>query len=171
MFRPKESQEQMGKMVSQYKYLGTIIDNKLTFDSNTGAICRKANQRLFYLKKLRSFNVDKQLLKIVYTSFIESILTFTMVCWFGNLSVLNKNKLKSIVKLCQKTIGISLNDLDFCFSVTHRAKVILASPLHPLYAEFQLLPSKRRYTFTCKAKSNRYLKSFVPTAVRLINKM
>lgn len=72
-------------VVQQYKYLGTI----LTFDANTDFICKKANQRLFFLRKLRSFNVDKSLLKVFYTSCIESVLTFAMICWFGNLSVKN----------------------------------------------------------------------------------
>lgn len=31
---------------------------KLTFDANTGAICKKANQRLLFLRKLQTFNVD-----------------------------------------------------------------------------------------------------------------
>lgn len=88
------------EVVSQYKYLGTILDNKLSFETNSDAICRKANQRLFYLRKLRCFNVDKKLLKMFYSSFIESILTFAFICWFGNLSISNKNKLKNVVKLC-----------------------------------------------------------------------
>ncbi len=159
--------------VSQYKYLGTILDDKLSFKSNSDAICRKVNQRLFYLRKLRSFNVDKKLLKMFYSSFIESILTFAVICFFGNVSISNKNKLRNVIKLCQKTIGTSLNDLDTVYQVraTQRAKAILANPLHPLHAEFRLLPSKRRYTFPRQAKSNRYLRSFVPSAIGFLNKL
>ena len=40
------------EVVSQYKYLGTILDDKLNFDTNTDYICKKANQRLFFLRKL-----------------------------------------------------------------------------------------------------------------------
>lgn len=40
----------------------------------------------FNLRKLRSFDADKPLLKVFYTSFIESALTFAVI-WFGNLSV------------------------------------------------------------------------------------
>lgn len=42
----------------------------------------------FYVGKLRSFNLDKSLLKVFYTSFIESVVTFAMIlvwktetCW------------------------------------------------------------------------------------------
>ena len=64
--------------VSEYKYLGTIFDNKLTFDANTDRICKKANQRLFFLRKLRSFQVDRTLMRMFYSSFIESVLTFSI---------------------------------------------------------------------------------------------
>ena len=49
--------------VNAYKYLGTILDDKRTFDENTDSICKKANQRLFFL---RSFNVDRSILKMFY---------------------------------------------------------------------------------------------------------
>ena len=71
------------EIVSHYKYLGTILDDKLSFETNSDAICRKANQRLFYLRKPRCFNDDIKLLN----KFI-------------------------MVKLSQKIIGSSLNELD-----------------------------------------------------------
>lgn len=37
--------------VNQYKYLGIILDDKLTFEANTDRICKKVNQKLFYLRK------------------------------------------------------------------------------------------------------------------------
>ena len=33
-------------IVHQYKYLGNIIDDKLTFNSNTDMLCKKGQQRL-----------------------------------------------------------------------------------------------------------------------------
>ena len=36
-------------VVHQYKYLGTIIDDQLTFDANTDAACAMAHQRMFFL--------------------------------------------------------------------------------------------------------------------------
>lgn len=39
------------------KYLLTILDGKFTFDANTDCIYRKAKLRLFFSRKLRSFNV------------------------------------------------------------------------------------------------------------------
>lgn len=77
--------------VSQHNYSGTILDDKLTFDANTDSICEKASQRLFFLRKLKEFNVDRSLIKIFYSLFIVSLLTFALVCGLATL-VRNKNK-------------------------------------------------------------------------------
>ena len=58
--------------VDEYKYLGTIIDNKLSWKPNSHHVHTKAQQRLFYLRKLRAFNVDTTILKLFYQTFINS---------------------------------------------------------------------------------------------------
>lgn len=45
------------EIVTHYKYLGTILDNESTFE--TDALYKKANQRLFFLRKLNYFHVDQ----------------------------------------------------------------------------------------------------------------
>ena len=50
--------DQAVEIVQQYKYLGMVIDNKLTFEPQVDAICKKANQRMYFYRKLRNFNVD-----------------------------------------------------------------------------------------------------------------
>ncbi len=50
--------------VQSYKYLETIIDSKLSFEANCEAVCRKGHQRLFFLRKLCKFHIDKTLLII-----------------------------------------------------------------------------------------------------------
>ena len=79
------------EVVEEYKYLGTIIDDKLSWKSNTHRVHAKAQQRLFFLRKLRSFNVDTCLLKLFYQTFINSILTFSFHAWYGNLPLSQKN--------------------------------------------------------------------------------
>lgn len=38
---------QIVECVDTYKYLGTVIDNKLNFEANCEAVCKKGRQRLF----------------------------------------------------------------------------------------------------------------------------
>jgi len=73
--------------VSSYKYLGTLIDDKLRWVEHTNFIVSKAQKRLYLLRKLKSFEVVKSILIMFYRSFIESVLTFAMICWFYGLNV------------------------------------------------------------------------------------
>ena len=70
--------------VSTFKYLGAVVDENLTFTANVDHIYKKAQQLLFLLQKLRSFNVSTEVLQLVYGSLIESVLSFNLVCWYGN---------------------------------------------------------------------------------------
>ena len=71
--------------VNEYKYLGTVLDNKLTFESNTNCIVKKCDQRMFCMLRQRSFGVSPKTLQMFYRSFIESVLTSSFVCWFGTV--------------------------------------------------------------------------------------
>ena len=78
------------EVVDSFKYLGTVVDQKLTFTQYVDFVFRKPQQRLFLLRKLKHFGVSQGILEMVYTSLIESILTFNIVTWFGVLTVRNK---------------------------------------------------------------------------------
>lgn len=80
------------KKKKNFKYLGTIIDKKLTFQDNVDYIYKKAWQHLALLRKLRSFNTSQRTFSMVSKSLIESVLTFNIISWYGNLSVKQKNK-------------------------------------------------------------------------------
>ena len=82
--------------VHEYKYLGTIIDDKFSFDSNIQMINKKCQPRLYCLQKLRSLGVNSYVLGNFYRSFIESVLTFGFLCWFGNLSVTKIDRKESL---------------------------------------------------------------------------
>ena len=74
------------EQVPEYKYLGTIIDKKLNWNPNSQVLAGKANQRLYFLRKLREFRVDNTILVLFYQSLLQSILTFSLVCMYGNQS-------------------------------------------------------------------------------------
>ena len=98
--------------VNDYKYIGTVLDNKLTFESNTNCIVKKCHQRMFCMFRLRSFGVSPKILQMFYRSFIESVLTSSFVCWFGTLSVKNRGRLNSIVNRRSKVVGVRQTGLS-----------------------------------------------------------
>ncbi len=74
-------------------------------------VCKKAHQRMFYLRKLCTFKVNSTFMKMFYSCCIESVITLLFLCWYGSLNVKNRNRLQSILKVCGKIVGTTLNDL------------------------------------------------------------
>ena len=56
-FIPVTTDQQYVEVPSSFKYLGTVVDSKLSFSDNVVYVCKKAQQRLCLLRKLRSFGV------------------------------------------------------------------------------------------------------------------
>ncbi len=48
------------------------------------------------------------MMSLFYKQFIESVLSFCIVAWYGNLSLSNKNRLGGLVKVAGKIIGVRL---------------------------------------------------------------
>lgn len=84
--------DQQVEVVDSLKYLCAIIENKLRFDKNCEVLCKKDQQCLFCLGKLARFQVNKSLM-MFYSAFIECVISFCIICWYGNLSVKNKNSI------------------------------------------------------------------------------
>ena len=100
--------------VKTYKYLGTVLDSNLSFTTHVDTVCKKANQRMYLIRKLKTFDVDKKMLERIYRTLVESILTFNIVTFYGHLTVKQKNRLNKIVNIATKLINLkqkSLNDL------------------------------------------------------------
>jgi hypothetical protein len=158
--------------VDSYKYLGTIIDFKLNFEENCIAVCKKGHQRLHCLRKLFFFQVDKTIMTLFYRAFIESIVSFSLVSWFGSLSIKNRNSLNQVVKWSSKLVGESQPNPASLYTrqVQRITESILNHRLHPLHKEFQLLPSGKRFLVP-RFKTKRFKNSFVPAAITLKNKL
>ena len=157
--------------VSEYKYLGTILDDKLTFKAHTDYINSKCQSRIYCLQKLRSLNVNLDILRTFYRSFVESVLTFSFLCWFGGLSLSCKNVLGRVVNVCSKVLGerqTNLNDLYIC-RTEKKAKAIVSDKRHILTRLFETLPSGRRFRAP-RVRTVRTKLSFIPNAIKFLNK-
>ena len=69
-------------------------------------------KRLFLLRKLKSFDVSQHILQLVYRSLIESVLSFNIITWYGNVSGKNKVKLARVVNTASKLIGNNQKQLS-----------------------------------------------------------
>lgn len=73
---PMTINNQIIENVVFYKCLGVHLDNKLNWKENTAVLLKKAQSRLFFLSKLKSFDISPGLLG----GFYESILASVLIC-------------------------------------------------------------------------------------------
>ena len=78
------------EQVHSFKYLGVMLDEKLSFTEHVTAVQKMSQQRLHVLRKLRAFYVDPLRL---YRSIIEPLLTYCSICYYPALFVKNRNRL------------------------------------------------------------------------------
>ena len=155
--------------VDEYVYLGNVIDNKLKRGENVSKIVKKANKRLYFLRKLKSLHVDKTILTIFYRSIVQSVLTFCIIDWYACITSADKKKLNRIVRNAKK-LGCEVQDLESLYKKTACVKVkkIMKDPDHMLHSCFNMLPSGSRMR-SIYSRTNRFRNSFVLTAIRLYN--
>ena len=157
--------------VESFRFLGTIMAQDLRWAENITSTIKKAQQRMFFLRQLKKFNMPQKVMVEFYTAIIESILTSSITIWFAASTAKDKGRLQRIIRSAEKVIGCDLPSLlDLFHSRTSkRACKIIADPSHPGHHLFQRLPSGRRFR-AIKTKTSRHLNSFFPTAVVLTNK-
>ncbi len=81
------------EMVNSFKFLGVTITNDLNWCLNTCIIVKKSLERLFFLRKLKEFTFNWQILCNFYQCVIKSILSGSLTVWFGNLTTQDKKSL------------------------------------------------------------------------------
>ena len=95
-----------------------------------------------------------------------------MTSFGGNLRQCDKNKLDKIIKKAGSVIGKKLDSLDRLVEERRFKKMqrILRDDTHPLNEELYLHKIERSGRFRIpKARTNRYLNSFIPSSIRIFN--
>ena len=161
---------QVVEQVETFKYLGTEIDQRLSFSQHAHGVYKKGQQRMCLLRKLNTFKVSKPILSTAYQSLVESILTCNITSWYGFLTITSKNKLDRITKQASKLIGLPQKELKDLYIQTmeRKSNSILSDPSHPLHPSFDLHPSGRRFRVPFARKAI-YKKSFIPIAIHTQN--
>ena len=82
------------KQVVQCKSLGVILDENLSWKSNTNAICKKISSGIYALKRIKPF-VDQKTLMSVYNAIIHPYFTYCCEVWdvFGETQSMRLQKL------------------------------------------------------------------------------
>ncbi len=122
--------------VQCFKFLGTTISATLKWDDNLRGIIKKSKK--FGISKVGMFNF--------YRAVIESVLTFSLIVWFGSSTAQQRSQINSITRVASKIIDYDLPTIDeiYVSCLQKKGLKILKDPLHPARHLVTPLPSGRR---------------------------
>ena len=157
------------EIVAKYKYLGVTISEDLSWTEHISRTVSKLNQRLYFLRKLRSFGIDKTILKLFYTSVIQSVFTFCIASWGGNAAKTDTNKISRTIEAASRVCLFNFESFTSIYNELCFRKItnILQDPTHPLYGQI-IFSERSGRPLSLPCKRNRYLLSFMPSAVRIL---
>ena len=158
----KGQQWRRWKVLSSSAY--TSRTNKLS--THTDSVVKKAQQRLFNLRRLKKFGLSPKTL----ANFC--ILSGCITAWYGNCSDRNRKALQRVVQSAQLITGGKLPALQDTYSTRcHRKAIKIIKGNNQLsHCLFTLLSSRRRGQYRCiKAGTERLENSFYLNAIKLLN--
>ncbi|XP_051243005.1 uncharacterized protein LOC127355811 [Dicentrarchus labrax] len=158
--QPLSIRELEVERVSSFKYLGVHLSEDLTWTLNTTQLVKKAQQRLYFLRRLRKFGMSPRILCNFYSCVVESTITSCITAWYSNTTVADRTRLQRVVKTAERITRTPLPSLQSIYNrrVHRRAASMLRDPTHPQHGQFTLLPSGRRY----RSLNNKTQKLFLP---------
>ena len=76
---PREQRRGRIRKVKQYKHFGTVIDDRLEWTVNMETCYKKASQRMYFLRRLKNFQLSNNLLYLLFQSVVQNILLYNQV--------------------------------------------------------------------------------------------
>ncbi len=90
--------------VESFRFLGTTISQDLKWHNHIVSIMKKAQQRLYFLRQLRKFNLQQELLIQFYSAIIESVLCMSITVWFSSATKSDLRRLRRVVRAAERII-------------------------------------------------------------------
>ena len=155
---PREQRRGRTRIVKQYKHLGTVIDDKLEWTVNMEA-CYK---RLYFLRKLKNFQLSNNLLYILYQSVAQSLLYNQVYSNYSNARNADWERLHSMTTAART---ITRHDIRSPTAICEEASLykfmtIPCDSTHPLHTALSACAHRRDSTklfISIKARTNRFI--------------
>ena len=173
--------------VIETRLLGVVINNKLTWNSNTEAIVKKAYKRMMILHNLFKFGLPMDEMVNIYILYIRSILETSAVVWHSSLTKKERNEIERVQKVALKIIlGSDYEDYNAALEIAglstlddrrkglckQFAKNCIKNPkmyrLFPLNKIAKNTRNPEKYLVT-PASTSRLARSAIPYIQRLLN--
>ncbi|KAK3548750.1 hypothetical protein QTP70_020334, partial [Hemibagrus guttatus] len=83
--------------VESFRFLGTTITKELKWEQNIRSLTKNAQQRMYFLRQLKTFLLPVKMWVNFYTAIIEYILTSSITVWFAAATARDKAKLQRVI--------------------------------------------------------------------------
>jgi hypothetical protein len=97
-------------IVKQTKLLGIIVSDDLKWSFHVDFMCKKANMKVWLLRRMRILKLDTDILLDFYCKEVRSILEFGVACWNSGLTGKMIDQIERVQKIC---INIILCDTEW----------------------------------------------------------
>eukprot|EP00061_Rhincodon_typus_P002682 g18206.t1 len=104
------------EVVESFEFLRVNVTNNLSWPIHVDATVKKANQHLYFLRRLRKFIMFTMTLFNFHKCTIESILSRCLTAWYGNCFVQDCRKLQRVVNIAQSITKTSLPSTDSVYT-------------------------------------------------------
>ena len=175
------------EQVHETRLLGLIIQDDLSWNSNTKSLVKKAYSRMIILRKLIEFEVKIQDMVTIYILFIRSVIEQSSVVWSSSLTVDEMTSLERTQKVALRIIFSqdyisyenALNQSKLP-KIEDRYKTLLlrfalkccknqkTQNMFPLANQSERTRKHEHYDVPM-ARKNRFFKSSIPTMARMLN--
>jgi len=177
---PVKLQSQVLEPVSEYKYLGIVLNNQLNWDNHWHHIQRKTSGIPYLLKRMKYLGFKKEILITVYRSHALSHFIYgaPLLSSPGHqvrheidafhrriLGIINIDQLEATTKYNILEMEALIDD-----TCTKLLKRIIMDPTHPITSSMSFTTSKRgvKKPKPNVAKSSKYANSFVQKYARTL---
>ena len=92
------------EQVRETKLLGVLINDDLSWHSNTQSLVKKANSRMMILHNLASFSLPIDEMVEIYVLYIRSVVEYSAVVWHSSLTLEDSNAIERIQKIALRII-------------------------------------------------------------------
>eukprot|EP00745_Piridium_sociabile_P006648 TRINITY_DN14285_c0_g1_i3.p1 TRINITY_DN14285_c0_g1~~TRINITY_DN14285_c0_g1_i3.p1 ORF type:complete len:133 (+),score=31.30 TRINITY_DN14285_c0_g1_i3:535-933(+) len=129
---------------------------------------------MYFLRKLRSFHVNQEILSLFFQAIVQSVMLYNQICYFSSAKKADTDRLEKITRTAARLVKADLVPPTTIFerAATKKLTAIMADASHPLHCAVQSCTSNRessRRLRSFKARTNRMRNSFLPVAVRQFN--
>ena len=174
------------EVVEQLKLLGIYITSDLKWTKQTEYMCKRANSKLWILRRLKVVGANNEILVDIYNKYVRSILEYAAPVWGTSLTVEESQCIERVQKTAMSIIvgsmqySKALDKLNLKTLVERRDMLInkfaIKTSKHPVFSEWfskNLHTVNTRYKISfleVPTRCERWKRSPIPMMTKLLNK-